>query len=614
MSNVPLSVGDLFTPAPSGVGSNVGATPASGTWLAILYQIAANVGLPTTSWQPGGPERTILALTAVAFAQEDGVFSLINQGGLLDFAAAGSVTTTAINGQTSTQFVTPDPTITSQWPTSWNGVWQAGWLDLLVASVYGLQRIQQIAATNTLAIANTTASPIGPYLAGTYHVANPVTGASYSNVASLTVGSSILSGTAGVVTAMSGSGPLTVGTQSAHGLTVGEVVEVSGYVGITVTPTAPGGGFFAQVTSVPSPTTFAVGVTSTGSWSSGGTVYLCATATFTADVSGTSGTSAPNGISSTVTSNNGVSCTNLVSFVGSNWESNAALVARARLNIQSKSPNGPQGAYQYFALSASQLLGAQTPPVTLDGGPITKVLVTSNPQLGTIVTTIANASGTVEGVSNIAVTGCVSGSGGAFRLTVTSTTGIAANDFGTVSGVVGCPAANGTWQLTIVDGTHVELQGTTFAGTYVSGGTLEAGDLGQVDLIIQQNCVPDDVQNTTQSAAPFSVTIVAVATVPPSQATAFVAAAALALTAFFASPTQSPIGGTVLPGNTSPGFLYLSVVEGLLYEAGSVAGAPSYVTDIASLTLNGSAADLVYPTGTSVAVLNGSSTVNGVAV
>ena len=535
---------------------------------------------------------------AVAFAQEDGIFSLINQGGLLDSAATGSVTTTAVNGQTVTQYVTPDPTIQSQWPASWAGVWTAGWLDLLAYNVYGLDRIEEVAASNLLAIANTTSGPVGPYVAGTYHVANPTSGASYSNESSLTVPSGVLAGTAGVVTSMGGSSPLLVDTETPHGLSVGDVVFVKGYSGVTVTPTAPGGGFFAQITSVPSSSQFSVNVVATGSWTSGGNVYLCTTATFVADVAGTSGSSAPASITSTVTSNNGVSCSNLLSLVGSDWESNAALVARARLSIQSKSPNGPGGAYEYFALSASQILAAEDPPITLDGGPITKVLVTSNPQLGTITTTIANASGSVEGASNLAVTGCVSGTGSVYRLTVTSTSGIATNDFATVSGVVGCPGANGTWSCTVVDGTHLELQGSIFAGTYLSGGTVEAGDLGQVDAVIQANCVPDDVVNTTQSASPFVVTIVAVVALPWGYSAAYLAAVSAALVAFFASNTQMPIGGTILPGNTAPGFLYLSVVEGILYQAGSVNGAASYVNDVSFLTLNGYAADLAYPSPT----------------
>ena len=42
---VSLTVSDLFTPAPSGVGpfGNVPAVPASGTWFGISLQIAATV-------------------------------------------------------------------------------------------------------------------------------------------------------------------------------------------------------------------------------------------------------------------------------------------------------------------------------------------------------------------------------------------------------------------------------------------------------------------------------------------------------------------------------------------------------------------------------------------
>ena len=65
-----LTVNQLFEPTPSGVGpyGNVPSVPAADTWLATMLAEAAEVGLPTTSWQPGAPERTIFAVEAVTFA------------------------------------------------------------------------------------------------------------------------------------------------------------------------------------------------------------------------------------------------------------------------------------------------------------------------------------------------------------------------------------------------------------------------------------------------------------------------------------------------------------------------------------------------------------------
>ena len=79
-----LSAAQLFIPAPSGVGpfGNVPGVPQSGTWLAVMLTIAQQVQLPTTSWQSGAPERTILAIEAVTFAQSDVNISIMATGGI----------------------------------------------------------------------------------------------------------------------------------------------------------------------------------------------------------------------------------------------------------------------------------------------------------------------------------------------------------------------------------------------------------------------------------------------------------------------------------------------------------------------------------------------------
>lgn len=58
------------------------------------------------------------------------------------------------------------------------------------------------------------------------------------------------------------------------------------------------------------------------------------------------------------------------------------------------------------------------------------------------------------------------------RLTVSSTTGMTTGDVRTVFGVGGTTEANGTWTITVIDGTHIDLQGTTFANLYTSGGSV----------------------------------------------------------------------------------------------------------------------------------------------
>lgn len=80
-----------------------------------------------------------------------------------------------------------------------------------------------------------------------------------------------------------------------------------------------------------------------------------------------------------------------------------------------------------------------------------------------------------------AVTGAVT-SAGLIRLTLTSTRGLMTGFTMVVSGVVGTTEANGTWVITVVDATHVTLDGSTFTNAYVSGGTAVATDVGYMRI------------------------------------------------------------------------------------------------------------------------------------
>lgn len=59
---------------------------------------------------------------------------------------------------------------------------------------------------------------------------------------------------------------------------------------------------------------------------------------------------------------------------------------------------------------------------------------------------------------------------GLIRITVTVTSGMITNQRVIIKDVLGVTAANGTWVITVIDKTHLDLQGSTFAGTYTSGG------------------------------------------------------------------------------------------------------------------------------------------------
>jgi len=77
---------------------------------------------------------------------------------------------------------------------------------------------------------------------------------------------------------------------------------------------------------------------------------------------------------------------------------------------------------------------------------------------------------------SVNVSGTGAGAGGVVRLTVSSTTGMITGMKAFVAGVGGTTEANGTWTLTVVDSTHIDLTGTNFVNAYTSGGTAIAAN------------------------------------------------------------------------------------------------------------------------------------------
>ena len=74
----------------------------------------------------------------------------------------------------------------------------------------------------------------------------------------------------------------------------------------------------------------------------------------------------------------------------------------------------------------------------------------------------------------VAVSGAASNGSGLVRLTLASTAGLTSGQQITVSGVNGTTEANGTWTVNVIDATHVDLVGSTFANAYTSGGSAVA--------------------------------------------------------------------------------------------------------------------------------------------
>ncbi len=70
------------------------------------------------------------------------------------------------------------------------------------------------------------------------------------------------------------------------------------------------------------------------------------------------------------------------------------------------------------------------------------------------------------------VTGVANNGSGLIRITTASAHGLATGEQVDIAGVLGAPAANGTWIVTNFDSTHFDLDGSVFSGTYTSGGTV----------------------------------------------------------------------------------------------------------------------------------------------
>jgi hypothetical protein len=72
----------------------------------------------------------------------------------------------------------------------------------------------------------------------------------------------------------------------------------------------------------------------------------------------------------------------------------------------------------------------------------------------------------------VTITGAAADGGGVIQLTVISTSTLITGQEYNVASVNGTTEANGSWIVTVKDGTHVNLNGSTFVNAYVSGGTI----------------------------------------------------------------------------------------------------------------------------------------------
>ena len=239
---------------------------------ASTLQIASEVQLPVTAWQPLSCGREVLFVTSqLASNFTVGAFAGSAAGGLLDYATGD-------------------------------------WLTLLAISNFGVTRIPATFGSTTLTLTNVAAVDY-PFNAGDFVAVNSVTGFTYTNAEDFT---------------------LLAGSPSSP--TVIEIVIVAQTAG------AAGNAQAGQITSIQSPVL-------------------------------------------------GVSCTNANACVGTEEQSDDSLRTLCRLSMARASPNGPQDAYNYFAITATRANG-DTIGVTRTN------VVQAN---GSIIVYVASASGAITG-------------------------------------------------------------------------------------------------------------------------------------------------------------------------------------------------------------------------
>lgn len=89
------------------------------------------------------------------------------------------------------------------------------------------------------------------------------------------------------------------------------------------------------------------------------------------------------------------------------------------------------------------------------------------------------------------VSGAANNGSGLIRLTLSGTRGIRTGSSMVVAGVTGTTEANGSWIVTVIDSTHVDLQGSSFANAYVSGGSI-SGSIGYMRIKYRGDYITED--------------------------------------------------------------------------------------------------------------------------
>ncbi len=107
---------------------------------------------------------------------------------------------------------------------------------------------------------------------------------------------------------------------------------------------------------------------------------------------GASSTASPGLIAALETTLLGVTVTNALAVIGLDAEQDVPLRLRSLEKLSSLSPNGPRGAYEYFAKTAKRANGE-----TIG---VTRVKVSTSSPVSTVTVTVATATGTITGTTS----------------------------------------------------------------------------------------------------------------------------------------------------------------------------------------------------------------------
>ncbi len=124
---------------------------------------------------------------------------------------------------------------------------------------------------------------------------------------------------------------------------------------------------------------------------------------------------------------------------------------------------------------------------------------------------VANGgSGGLGGAAQINVTGAANNGAGLIRLTIDTSAPMVTNGRWVVQNVGGTVEANNTWPITIIDTTHVDLQGSTFVHAFTSNGVIDRGSSIDTiaDLYVYINAYNLQVYNAAGPSALLTSSLV----------------------------------------------------------------------------------------------------------